>query len=119
MKKKKKTGSAAGSSPSMQHLVFWPHAGAGAWGAGVILPRVNRVKGLTRKHVARVVCYESREKNLLIPAAAGSFSLDATLVFWPHAGAWGAGVILPPCAQLLWCRVVCNEEFKKKKKIDV
>jgi len=25
------------------------------------------------------------------------------LVFWPHAGAWGAGVILPPCAQLLWC----------------
>ena len=26
------------------------------------------------------------------------------LVFWPHAGAWGAGVILPPCAQILWCR---------------
>ena len=22
------------------------------------------------------------------------------LVFWPQAGAWGAGVILPPCAQL-------------------
>jgi len=20
------------------------------------------------------------------------------MVFWPHAGAWGAGVILPPCA---------------------
>jgi len=36
----------------------------------------------------------SREKNLLIPAAAGSFSLDATSgVFWPHAGAWGAGVV--------------------------
>jgi len=27
------------------------------------------------------------------------------LVFWPHAGAWGAGVILPPCAQLLWCEL--------------
>jgi len=37
------------------------------------------------------------------------------LVFWPHAGAWGARVILPPCAQLLWCRVVCYEEFTKKK----
>jgi len=37
----------------------------------------------------------------------GFFSLDASsmplLVFWPHAGAWGAGVILTPCAQLLWC----------------
>ena len=21
---------------------------------------------------------------------------------WPHAGAWGAGVIFSPCAQLLW-----------------
>jgi len=46
------------------------------------------------------------------------------LVFWSHAGAWGAGVILPPCAQLLWCEMyVMNEkknkkyeEFKKKKK---
>ena len=32
-----------------------------------------------------------------------------------HVGASGAGVILPPCAQLLWCRVVCYEEFTKKK----
>ena len=39
------------------------------------------------------------------------------LVFWPHAGAWGAGVILPPCAQLLWCRVVCYEDYTKKKKL--
>jgi len=28
------------------------------------------------------------------------------LVLWPHAGAWGAGVILPPFAQLLlWCEL--------------
>ena len=37
------------------------------------------------------------------------------LVFWPHAGAWGAGVIFPPCAQLLWCRVVCMKNLQKKK----
>jgi len=37
------------------------------------------------------------------------------LVFWPHAGAWGAGVILPPCAQLLWCELY--EGFKKKKNL--
>jgi len=38
------------------------------------------------------------------------------LVFWPHAGAWGAGVRGPPCAQLLWCELYVYEEFKKKKK---
>jgi len=40
------------------------------------------------------------------------------LVFWPHAGAWGAGVILPPCAALSFCgvsckQVVCYEEHTK------
>jgi len=40
------------------------------------------------------------------------------LVFWPHAGAWGAGVILPPCAQLLWHElyVMKSLHFIKKKK---
>jgi len=36
------------------------------------------------------------------------------LVFWPHAGAWGAGVILPPCPQLLWCELYV---MKSKQKI--
>jgi len=49
----------------------------------------------------------SREKNLLIPAAAVFSPSMQHLVFWPHAGAcaWGAGVILPPRAQLLWCEL--------------
>ena len=39
------------------------------------------------------------------------------LVFWPHAGAWGAGIILPPCAQLLWHELyVMKNKIKKKKK---
>jgi len=38
------------------------------------------------------------------------------LVFWPHAGAWGAGVILPPCAQLLWCELYVMKDTKKKEK---
>jgi len=28
-----------------------------------------------------------------------------TLVFWPRAGAVGAGAILDLCAQLLWCEL--------------
>jgi len=36
------------------------------------------------------------------------------LVFWPHAGAWGAGVILPPCAQLLWCELYVMKDTKTK-----
>jgi len=31
-------------------------------------------------------------------------------------GAWGAGVILPPCAQLLWCELYIIKDAKKKKK---
>jgi len=38
------------------------------------------------------------------------------LVFWPHAGAWGAGVILPPCAQLLWFELYVMKSTQKKKK---
>ena len=37
------------------------------------------------------------------------------LVFWPHAGAWGAGVILPPCAQLLCCKLYVMKSTKKKR----
>ena len=36
------------------------------------------------------------------------------LVFWPHAGAWGAGVILPPCAQLLWHELYVMKSLQKK-----
>jgi len=36
------------------------------------------------------------------------------LVFWPHAGAWGAGVILPPCAQHLWCEWYVMKIIQKK-----
>jgi len=36
------------------------------------------------------------------------------LVCWPHAGAWGAGVILPPCTQLLWCELYVMKDTKKK-----
>ena len=46
-----------------------------------------------------------KEKNLRIPAVAGSSPSMQPLVFWPLAGAWGAGEILPPCAQLLWCEL--------------
>ena len=36
------------------------------------------------------------------------------LVFWPLAGAWGAGEILPPCAQLLWCELYVMKDPHKK-----
>ena len=32
-----------------------------------------------------------------------------------HAGAWGAGVILPPCAQLLWCELYVIKSIHKQK----
>ena len=38
------------------------------------------------------------------------------LVFWPHAGARGAGVILPPCAQLLWCELYVMKSIPRKGK---
>jgi len=37
------------------------------------------------------------------------------LVFWPHAGAWCAGMILPPCAQLLWCELHVMKSTHTKK----
>ena len=37
------------------------------------------------------------------------------LVFWPHAGVWGAGVILPPCAQFLWCELYVMKIIQKRK----
>ena len=52
-------------------------------------------------------------KNLSIPAAAGSSPSMPLLVFWPRAGAFGAGAILELCAQLVvW--VVWYEGLKKK-----
>ena len=45
------------------------------------------------------------EKNLSISAAAGSSTSMQPSIFWPRAGAFGAGAILPPCAQLLWCEL--------------
>jgi len=44
----------------------------------------------------------NNKKDLLIPAAAGSSPSMQPLVFWPRAGAFGAGAILELCAQLLW-----------------
>jgi len=48
------------------------------------------------------------------------------LVFWPLAGAWGAGGILSPCAQLLWCEscvvALCTdeeEEEEEKKTVEI
>jgi len=38
------------------------------------------------------------------------------LVFWPLAGAWGAGEILPPCAQLLWCALYVMKDSHKNRK---
>jgi len=39
------------------------------------------------------------------------------LVFWPHAGAWGAGVILlPPCVQLLWCELYVMKSTQENEK---
>jgi len=46
-----------------------------------------------------------KEGTLLIPAAAGSSSPLQPLVFWPRAGAFGAGAILELSAQLLWCEL--------------
>jgi len=34
----------------------------------------------------------------------------------PGCAAWGSGVILPPCAQLLWCELYVMKSIKKKKK---
>jgi len=65
---------------------------------------LQKNKKRTRADIFFSTCC-SREKNLLIPEAAGSSPSMQDLVFWPHAGAWGAGVILLPCAQLLWCEL--------------
>jgi len=35
------------------------------------------------------------------------------LAFWPRAGAFGAGAILPPCAQLLWCELYVMKDLQK------
>jgi len=46
-----------------------------------------------------------KEKHFLIPAAAGSFSLDATSGLLATAGAIGAGAVLVLNAQPLWCEL--------------
>jgi len=51
-----------------------------------------------------------REKNLLIPAAAGS----PLLVFWPLASACGAVEVLPRCAQLVLCELYAIKDLQKK-----
>jgi len=38
------------------------------------------------------------------------------LVFWPLAGACGAGEVLPRCAQLLWCELYVMKDLQKEKK---
>ena len=51
------------------------------------------------------------KKNLSIPAAADSSQSMPLLVFWPRAGAFGAGAILLLCAQLLWCELYDMEDI--------
>jgi len=58
-----------------------------------------------------------KEKNLLIPAAAGSSPSMQLLVFWPHAGACGAGEVLSRYAQLLWRELYDMRDTKKTKKM--
>jgi len=41
------------------------------------------------------------------------------MVFWPLAGAWGAGDILPPCAQLLWCEWYVMKDSQKTKQQEI
>ena len=55
-----------------------------------------------------------KEKNLLIQAAAGSSRSMQLLVCWPLAGAWGAGEVLPRCAQLLWCELYVMKDLQQK-----
>jgi len=38
------------------------------------------------------------------------------LLFWPLAGACGAGEGLPRCAQLLWCELYIMKDLQKKNK---
>ena len=57
-----------------------------------------------------------KEKNLLIPAAAGSSPSMQPPVFWPRAGAVGAGAILELCAQLVWCALYDTKDSPKEKK---
>jgi len=62
-------------------------------------------------------CSRAREKNLLIPAAAGSFSLDATLGLLAtrrRLGRRGDSSAM----RLLWSRIVWHEEFTKKKTLE-
>jgi len=49
-------------------------------------------------------------------AAAGSSPSMQLLVFWPLAGAWGAGEVLPRYAQLLWCELCVMKDKKLKLK---
>jgi len=118
---------AAGSSPSMPLLVFWPLLAPRRW---------HYFSALRSAVVEWVVWYEStkKEKNydedryiffrLVAQGRRTSWywrrpGLSPSmqhLVFWPHAGAWGAGVILPPCAQLLWCELYVMKSTKEKEK---
>jgi len=60
-----------------------------------------------------------KEKDILIPAAAGSSPSMQPLVFWPRAGAFGARAILELCAQLVWCELYDMKDEKKKKLVRV
>jgi len=48
-------------------------------------------------------------------AAAGSSPSMQLLVFWQLAGAWGAGEVLPRCAQLLWCELYVRKDLQRER----
>ena len=67
---------------------------------------------LSWEHLTKRMSYAPLQQNCpchktsrLVPAAAGSSPSMSLLVFWPLAGTFDAGEVLPRCAQLLWCEL--------------
>jgi len=65
----------------------------------------------TENHINR--SFEQGEKP---PDTGGSSPWMQPLVFWPRAGAFGAGAILELCAQLVWCELYGNAGFTRRKR---
>jgi len=63
------------------------------------------------KNEKGLVGVEKGRASFLSPEKKRKGSL---LVFWPLAGAWGAGELLPRCAQLLWCELHGMKDLQKR-----
>jgi len=80
------------------------------------LPRQQEGLGLTFNRSEKHNSFSVINQFIYLEQKKAGFSPSMQhLVFWPPAGAWGAGVILPPCAQLLWCQLYVMKSIKKKK----